>query len=334
MMSFYTDPKGEVYERLIDFLIEHTDKFVLSEWHEHYGIVKPYTEIMDKLKPFLVEQCTMEEMQAKSGANYSQGTYYIYQCCTDAGIVLKEAVHGLYDWRQPQMPEDLCFWDAAGADYLYSVSHEKIMGIKMSEEEAEQLADSIPGLFIQLEAHRDVDCFINDAIKHQTDSLTLSSYRLTEIPDRIRELKQLKYLEVFEQDITRLPLALFELDTLETLTLMTADLECIPPEIAKLQQLKHLTIYCGSSDRPVLGWAPKVKEDLMLDHLPPELGQLKQLETLSVSYTGITELPIELEQLTELHHLNINGNLIMDIPRFLSRMPNLKYVDGSDQFRS
>ncbi|ULO05612.1 leucine-rich repeat domain-containing protein [Paenibacillus sp. 19GGS1-52] len=328
MIRFYTGPKGEAYKRLIGFLIERTDKFVLSEWDEHYGMVKLYTEVMDKLKPFLVEQNTMEQMQAKSGANYSPGTYYIYQCCAEAGAVLKEAVHGLYDWQQPHMPEDLCFWDAEGADYLYSVSHEKICSLKMSEEEARQLAERIPGLFMEFEAHWDVDCFINDAIKHQTDSLTLTSYRLTEIPDRIRELKQLKFLEVFEQDITRLPLALFELATLETLTLMTADLECIPPEIAKLQQLKHLTIYCGSSDRTMPGWSPKAKSDLLLDRLPPELGQLKQLETLNISYTGIQELPPELEQLTGLRYLSISNNLIKTNPRFLSRMPNLKYVDG------
>lgn len=329
-MKFYTDPKGEAYDRLIDFVIERTDKFVLSERYPPTGNGKRYVDLMRKLEPFLLEKCSMEEMQGKSGSNYSEGTYYIYRSCNEAGSVLKEAVNGLYDWLQPNMPEDLCFWDANGADYLYTIAHEEICGIRLNEEEANQLADLIPGLFIELESHRHFECFLDDAIKHQTDRLTISSYQLTEIPDRICELKQLKYLEIFEQDITRLPPALFELRTLETLRIMTADLECIPKEIANLQQLKNLTVYCGSSDRPLPGWAPNAKSDLLLNRIPPELGLLKQLECLNISYTGIEELPPELERLTILRFLNVSNSLIKTKPTFISRMPNLEYVNLSD----
>ncbi|WP_438350482.1 leucine-rich repeat domain-containing protein [Paenibacillus sp. FA6] len=327
-MRFYTDPKGEAYERLIDYVIERTVKFVLVE--ASFGDGKSYEEVMNKLKPFLLEQCSMEEMQAKIGANYSEGTYYIYRCCKEAGNVLKEAVNGLFDWCHPEMPEDLCFVDENGADYLYSIAHEQMCGIHLNEEEAKKLTDLIPGLFIELESHHDFERFLDDAIKHQTDSLSISSYRLVEIPDRIRELKQLKYLEIFEQDITRLPPALFELRTLTTLQIMTADLECIPKEIANLQQLKDLTIYCGSSDRTVQGWAPKAKFDLLLNRIPPELGQLKKLECLNISYTGIKELPPELEKLTQLRYLNVSNSLIRKKPTFLAQMPHLECVNLSD----
>lgn len=329
-MRFYTDPKGEAYKRLIDFVVERTEQFVLSEMDPATENRKRYVELMRKLEPFLIEQCTMEQMQRKSGSNYSEGTYYIYRCCKDAGCVLKEAANGLYDWLQPNMPEDLCFWDANGADYLYTIAHEEMCGIRMNEEEAIQLADLIPGLFIELDSHRDFKCYLDDAIKHQTDRLTISSYHLTEIPDRICELKQLKYLEIFEQDIIRLPPSLFELRTLETLRIMTADLECIPKEIANLQQLRDLTVYCGSSDRSVPGWTPKAKHDLLLNRIPPEIGRLKQLECLNISYTGIEELPLELERLTRLRFLNVSNSLIKIKPTFIFRMSNLEYVNLSD----
>lgn len=329
-MRFYTDPKGEAYERLIDYVIDRTDQFVLSEMVPPTGNRKRYVELMRKLEPFLLEQCSMEEIQRKSGSNYSEGTYYIYRCCEETGSVLKEAVNGLYDWLQPNMPEDLCFWDANGADFLYTIAHEEMCGIRINEAEAIQLADHIPGLFIELESHRDFECYLDDAIKHQTDRLVISSYHLTEIPDRICELKQLKYLEIFEQDIIRLPPALFELTTLETLRIMTADLECIPKEIANLQQLRNLTIYCGSSDRPLSGWTPTAKSDLLLNRIPPELGLLKRLEYLNISYTGIEELPSELGNLTMLQYLNVSNSLIKTIPTFVSCMPNLKNVNVSN----
>ncbi|MFS0855024.1 hypothetical protein [Paenibacillus taichungensis] len=46
-----------------------------------------------------------------------------------------------------------------------------------------------------------------------------------------------------KQSVFKLPLALFELITLEELEIMTADLENIPKDISHLKQLQRLTIY-------------------------------------------------------------------------------------------
>lgn len=138
-------------------------------------------------------------------------------------------------------------------------------GLDVTEEEAIELMDRIPGLFIELKAHRDLDRLLDDAIKHKTDRLYISGHRLTELPEKIRYLTELRELEIFEQDLYRLPEELFELSKLERLKILTADLESIPASISKLKNLKELCIQCGSSDRPTpgIGLSPRKKSVLI-----------------------------------------------------------------------
>ena len=66
--------------------------------------------------------------------------------------------------------------------------------MEVTEEEAIELMDQIAGLFLELEAHQDFERLLDDAIKHKTDWLYLSGHRLTDLPDRIRELTELRQL--------------------------------------------------------------------------------------------------------------------------------------------
>jgi hypothetical protein len=83
---------------------------------------------------------------------------------------------------------------------------------------------------------------------------------LTELPERIWELTEIRDLETFEQDLYRLPERLFELSKLERLKISTADLESIPASIDKLKNLREHCIYCAGLDQP--GFRPKPKEEI------------------------------------------------------------------------
>lgn len=329
-VSFHTDPRGAAYEHLIDELIEKTDRFLLVDRGRYDDDEIPgVSRVLQRLKPYLIESCTMEEMMMQSGAMYSEGIYYIYRCTPKSGQILKEEANRFHDWLYPSLPDDLCFLKEDGSDYFFSVAHENIYGMRITQEEASELMERIPGLFFRLDRHREFERYLDDAIRHQTDVLQISSYHLTEIPERIRELTHVKKLEIFEQDIFRLPPALFELKTLEELEIMTADLEGIPKGISQLKQLQRLTIYCGSSPHVVPGWRPKPKSELCFDTLPEEIGELTELVSLNISYSGIRELPPELEKLENLRYLGVTNSLIEETPEFVSRMTWLQHVDLS-----
>ncbi|WP_339273073.1 leucine-rich repeat domain-containing protein [Paenibacillus sp. FSL W8-0426] len=326
MIPFHTDPRNEAYEQLIDELIKRTDRFMLVDRGYYDEMPLRVSEVLSKLEPYLIEKCSMEELMLRSGAMYTEGTYYIFRCTPESGQILKQEARRFKDWFYPDLPDDLCFLQKDGSDYFFSVAHEDMFGMRISEEEAIQLMERIPGLFFRLKRHEELDRLLDDAIRNQTDRLEISSMGIQAIPDRIRELKALKSLEIVERDLFTLPKALFELASLEELSIMTGDLESLPANIRRLKKLKHLTIYCGTSFIQDSDWKPKPKQDIALDRIPPEIGELSQLESLHIAYTAIKELPPELEKLAKLKYLNISNSLIESVPDVIERMPWLKSI--------
>ncbi|OKP95907.1 leucine-rich repeat domain-containing protein [Paenibacillus sp. P46E] len=266
-MRMYTDPRDKAYEQVIDLAIRNSKWFVLGEKIPADVVHGRYRGVLDALNPYLMKTIVIQDNNMdeviqmgksyRSRAFYSAGTYYLYRCCEESGNLLKQMANRLSDWIYPSLPEDLCFLKEGGGDYLYSVVHEHMYGMDVTEEEAIGLMDRITGLFLELQSHRELDHLLDDAIIHKTDWLYISGHRLTELPRRIRELTELRDLEIFEQDLYRLPEELFELSKLERLKILTADLESIPASIGRLKNLRELCIYCGSSDRPTPGYQVK-----------------------------------------------------------------------------
>jgi len=193
-MRLYTDPRGEAYEQVIDLAIRNSEFFVLGEKNLVDPVQTQYTSVLEALEPYLVktiviqgdsiDEFTRIRNMYRSSAFYTEGTYYLYRCCEESGNLLKQFAYRLSDWIYPNLPEDLCFLKEGGGDYLYSVVHEQLYGLDVTEEEAIEWMDRIPGLFIKLKAHRDLDRLLNDAIRHKTDRLYISGHSLTELPGR------------------------------------------------------------------------------------------------------------------------------------------------------
>lgn len=228
-MRMYTDPRGEAYEQVIDLAIRNSECFVLKI--QVHGVRSHYASVLKVLEPYLVktiviqgdhiDEVTQIRDTYRSNAFYTAGTYHFYRCCEESGNLLKQVAERLSDWIYPNLPEDLCFLKEGGGDFLYSIVHEHMYGLEVPEEEAIELMDRITGLFLELESHRNLDRLLDDAIKHKTDWLCISGHGLIELPGRIRELTEIRYLEIFEQDLYRLPEGLFELSKLERLKILT-----------------------------------------------------------------------------------------------------------------
>ncbi|MGO4500924.1 leucine-rich repeat domain-containing protein [Paenibacillus sp. 2RAB27] len=340
-MRMHTDPKGDAYAQVIDLAIRNSECFVLSErlWHLADGEPKQYTSVLVALEPYLVKTIIIQgeniedviqiKKEYRSHAFYTAGSYYLYRSCEESGYLLKQMANQLSDWIFPKLPEDLCFLKEGGGDYLYSIVHEDEYGMDVTEEEAMGLMDQMTGLFLRVEAHKDFDRLLDDAIKHKTDRLYISRHHLTELPERIRELSELRELVIFEQDLYNLPEGLFELSKLESLTIQTADLAYIPASIAKLKNLRVLCIQCGSFDRPTPGYQIKTKEEISLNLLPAEIGELEKLEQLTIQYTSIRKLPIEMMKLKKLRLLNVGMCMMERKPDFLNDMEQLAFINLS-----
>ena len=114
--------------------------------------------------------------------------------------------------------------------------------------------------------------------------LSLSSNRLSKLPDEITLLKNLEELDISDNLLTELPAQIGGLSSLRTLSLEHNRLRELPASIGRLNSLRELRA-----------------NDNKLRRLPPEVGLLRKLRRLGIQQNRLTELPQEFAKLESLY---------------------------------
>lgn len=107
-------------------------------------------------------------------------------------------------------------------------------------------------------------------------------------------------------NITELPEALFQLTQLRELFLTGNEIECIPEDILKLSQLRVLDV---SGNR--------------IRTLPDTITTLSRLQRLELASNELTQLPESIEKLRNLDYLDCFGNQLNSLPEGLTKCHNL-----------
>lgn len=149
MIIIKQNPKGEVYEKLIDLAFEVCDEFHL--------VVRRDLGSTRQLEPILKElECSIKEMAVtnewtgtKLGGGQKAKVYY-YRTDETAGKILKERADSLYEWMQPNLPEDLSFLKK-GKPWLVNIAHEEESYIMTESEYLIKRISAIEGLKIAFE---------------------------------------------------------------------------------------------------------------------------------------------------------------------------------------
>jgi Leucine-rich repeat (LRR) protein len=188
-------------------------------------------------------------------------------------------------------------------------------------------------------------------------TLWLKDLGLTELPETILQIKDLRALHAQGNHLERLPNWLpGGQPLLEVLNLAGNSLAELPDWIGRLRELKQLRLYGNDlADLPesmtrlgrlvvldigmtelaeVPSWITRLTElrwlgigDLLLTELPPSLAELRHLTTLDASENRLTELPSWLADLPRLDHLYLSGNRFERLPEVIGRMPQLVVLD-------
>lgn len=132
--------------------------------------------------------------------------------------------------------------------------------------------------------------------------LRLRKNKIKCIPDEISSLSSLVELNLIDNELTSIPVSLFQLKNLQVLHLRKNKITSIPNEISELISLTHLNI--GNNE---------------LTSLPETLGDLSELIHLFVKNNQITRLPKSLKQLEKLKDLYIGDNPIIYPPENVLR---------------
>ena len=147
--SFAREPTGSAYRSLVDFGLAHS-AFVSCVVRRDLGLGSRGQSVLRKPEPSLVERGVT---RAWPGTELLGGTALLHTFSFDESVagVLRRSVHGLYDWQQPELPEDLAFLRDTGPPLLTSISHEHDGFLTLSDDERADLDALAPMLAEVLE---------------------------------------------------------------------------------------------------------------------------------------------------------------------------------------
>ncbi len=217
-------------------------------------------------------------------------------------------------------------------------------------------------------AYKEAEKKIQEALQSRAEILDLRSMKLTELPESIGQLKQLRKLDLShdyskeDEDInqlTTLPPSLGQLTKLTELDLSHNQLTALPDSLGQLTQLKSLNFesnklttlpkslgqishleYLELFDNEIETLPPTIAQLANLERLgvaknklvllPTEIGQLNKLKFLYLHVNKISGLPIELSQCKHLETLNLHSNQLTDLSLSLAQLEHLKELILND----
>ena len=140
--------------------------------------------------------------------------------------------------------------------------------------------------------------------------------KLTEFPDVVLQLTNLKRLLIADNQITVIPEAIGQLSNLRELNLSDNQISVIPEVIGQLSNLTLLDL-----------WNNQIVQ------IPDAIASLSHLTELNLGVNQITEIPDAIGSLSNLTRLNLGGNQITQIPDAIGSLSNLKelYLSGNQQ---
>ncbi|MEM7334211.1 MAG: COR domain-containing protein [Chloroflexota bacterium] len=160
---------------------------------------------------------------------------------------------------------------------------------------------------------------IEDAKQNQLEELNLSGLYLTEVPEAILELPQLKVLNLGHNGelsrsnyLTELPAWMAQLTHLQSIDLSYNRLTELPNWMTQFTNLQSLNL---------------TRNKLL--QLPSWIAQFSNLKTLNISFIGLSQLPDWLTQLKNLQFLDISSNGFTQLPDWLATLSTLQSLNIS-----
>jgi leucine-rich repeat protein SHOC2 len=167
----------------------------------------------------------------------------------------------------------------------------------------------------------------------QITDLDLTEYRLSNLPESIGELTNLRSLKLGYNNIDNLPRSIGKLVNLRNLQLNRNSIKELSKSIEQLTNLQELNLEGnGLNNLPEsIGRLTNLRElnlaDNRLSILPESIGQLANLRTLNLGNNSIDNLPGSIGKLTNLQELSLAGNRLSSLPGSIGQLTNLQELN-------
>lgn len=148
MRILLSEPKGENYKSLIQIAFDACDIFLFIK-HSQLSYNQSFDKVVKELESDFI--CCKEQNEWPGTISVPTATVYYFHTSEKSKEILKDITDSLFNWRAPNLPDDLCFLKGE-KHWLVNTSHERICDILTeSESELEQLK-RINGLIYRIDS--------------------------------------------------------------------------------------------------------------------------------------------------------------------------------------
>lgn len=137
------------YEKILDFSLRICTRMILVV-NKSMPISNYCELILDRLNPYLLGAKDSSEWPGT--VLYGKTAIVRTYCYSEETVaIIKNITTSLYDWRSPNLPEDLCLLRNDLTPWLISISHEEDGYFHCSKSEINSLLEFIPDLTKSIE---------------------------------------------------------------------------------------------------------------------------------------------------------------------------------------
>lgn len=126
IVNIEDEPIFECYRMLMDYAFKNSKKFFLHV-PDGLQVNDSVYNLFSEMKNHLIDVVPSYEFIS---TEYGEGEVHIFECNDYTNEIIRNKVTGLYDWRLPELPEDLGFIYENDEDWFTTISHENMGSIE------------------------------------------------------------------------------------------------------------------------------------------------------------------------------------------------------------
>lgn len=123
MINIATEIEDEKYKNLLNFCLDHCSRF-LFVIRPNINLETRGKRLLKELEPYLIGSEIADRWPGTHLLS-TNANIFTYELNVFSVRKLQEYANSLFQWRNPELPEDLCFLDGRNSPILVNIAHEK-----------------------------------------------------------------------------------------------------------------------------------------------------------------------------------------------------------------
>ncbi|KOY17409.1 hypothetical protein [Paenibacillus xylanivorans] len=145
MIQILEEPTGVAYKQLVSLAFSLCDEFILVK-RDQIELNEDGKRFIEEIKPYIKEIKKQEGWPGTQLFGHYADVFY-FDCNEELKQILLRKVDRLYEWLQPELLEDLCFYKN-NKEWLVTITHEKEGIIKTTDNQEILMIREIEGIMI------------------------------------------------------------------------------------------------------------------------------------------------------------------------------------------